>query len=1240
MEYGSEALDRMQVIEERMKLDTTIYQEDSIELNSNRGELLATVPRWDSQYIAQANDRKAALVAKLSAKDTFAERLRMSEAELMKSSWLLDRTIPKKATIDKEMEEAHKVFGFGTLSDSQKAKRGQKFKEKAERQAKAARELKLHQVGRTAALDAVLTDTIPAGIYALRHDEEKMTSFLSDTGHLEGTGEMMDDIAFYAVWKNYAKKNERKMGDATAFLEHMPAVTKEQALARVRNLTDSDNYKEEYVNILLELEQLDIDLFNYQDDDQFIQNYSCKLAALRMYSHGDKMLKAVEKDPRLKGKAVKLLAKTAVINDIIKDYENRALMIQSPYYVLLAGKEVEGLSEKDLRKRLERTEDDAARGFIQRLLERRTGITFKKGAKASDFLPKAEKKQLNDMKAYHKEDRDTDAALMETRDAVLDKYRKDIKKKNKKLTDDEVNAIAIQRYAEERANPYRQLVGYQADMVLNEADDVIGYIDEDSALLMHREYYTIDEHPAFKYEKHFVKEKPFLNLGDGVRPEDIAAVYNLNRRLASEYHERTLAQSLLPQDVFDEYYRILAELAVYKKKYEYITGLDKGWAEERPDTNEAFSESDKKKRKAMTSAVDKCVAIIKDDWYYQSLCQQALENAARVRNMLYDRMKENSTEETAKQSLKDSTMLGRIKSRANFDKLEKTMYGGTPMEKEHSMPDELPLDMAIEENEIFLGRKLTDQELRDLKETYESNYPDVEKYRKIRENLYAKRDRERKAYGDIEKVGSLRDEWSWAEVLPKEERRAFLEAAVKVSQKSRAYQIDAHSLEVMKAGLKKVFDFCLTMANDEYDYVTNDDLFDNYEKKQDCINLGFTMMNALEVYRKVGGVLEPDVADNLVVICDVFANMENTYRNRGFLAVSPEAMVLQKEGLSALTPEQLDELRKKFEHEGGDFNSRIKDLEEKVRSEEEKILRNEESKLTADQIKQKKVEIEDLKKKKAVADRRQQFATILATEKRKDLKRGKLKTGDLAEHLPGVSLEAVIKHDTEYEVQKIYGVTGVYSTAFAKSVLAKKKLDDKWKTSEKRPASSLLKLAHLADKKILICDIKSAVELSGEVDYSQIGKAAVKGLLLQFNKETGKAGFRQFGFIAKPFLRSAQGDFSRNIAATEDIMTMASDLEEFLVRNNYKDKIISELNEEEKKLYEDIQKYTKATLPMFAHVMADNVGEKEKKKRLDAMNMYFQDIMVNESKMSSVSVNDWICPFNEKGYMDYYNERK
>ncbi len=70
-----------------------------------------------------------------------------NEKVIEKTSWLNKVHIPAKEEIDTEIDAGFTSITSHELSQSQRTKRGKKFKEKAERQARAIRERNLYEQG-------------------------------------------------------------------------------------------------------------------------------------------------------------------------------------------------------------------------------------------------------------------------------------------------------------------------------------------------------------------------------------------------------------------------------------------------------------------------------------------------------------------------------------------------------------------------------------------------------------------------------------------------------------------------------------------------------------------------------------------------------------------------------------------------------------------------------------------------------------------------------------------------------------------------------------------------------------------------------------------------------------------------------------------------------------------------------------------------------------------------------------
>ena len=326
-----------------------------------------------------------------------------NEEVVSNTTWLNQVHIPKKTEIDNEMVSARNLVGASAISQSQRTKRGKKFREKAERQAKAIREMNLLEQGRNIALVSMLNSNLPKEAQA--YDAGQVDGYLSDLDHLNGEEEMVHDMALYAQWRDYSETKEGKKTPACKFFKHLPKEKNKITYQhRFMNLLDSELHKEEYIKILLELDELDLDVFNYTNDEEFVKNYSYRMAALKAFSHAEAMRVKIKDDERLKSayealiKPIynKLSIKSSIINAIIEDYEMRIKMIRSPYYALLASKDIDSMSIDDLEDRIANAveaEDWVVADYLQSMVDKRkndkqilrTFGSFSKGVKASDI---------------------------------------------------------------------------------------------------------------------------------------------------------------------------------------------------------------------------------------------------------------------------------------------------------------------------------------------------------------------------------------------------------------------------------------------------------------------------------------------------------------------------------------------------------------------------------------------------------------------------------------------------------------------------------------------------------------------------------------------------------------------------------------------------------------------------------------------------------------------------------------
>ncbi len=342
-----------------------------------------------------------------------------------KATWLLTRTIPTNSEIEGGIDDATKTFKIASLSDSQKTKRGQKFKKKAVRQAKMINIMNQCHWQREEALENLLkhgknarygTD-VSAPVWdvmgkqtTLYRDKEK-AAFLENVGEdLDEVSVQMRDISFYFEQKRGSKDQEaaeppKPLTGVSRYDEKqkkwvdIAEEQKEEALHPVTRyhykplelIADPKTRTEGYKKVLEELEKLDLSIFDYKDNEEFMKDegeksFVKRYASLRAFSHAQDMIRAVGRAELGDAKYIMLSAKADIILDILKDYNSRAILLQSPYYVLLAEKDFDDLSADDLKERIDNTKDILAKNYMEQILERRGTKRFKKGSSANEIL--------------------------------------------------------------------------------------------------------------------------------------------------------------------------------------------------------------------------------------------------------------------------------------------------------------------------------------------------------------------------------------------------------------------------------------------------------------------------------------------------------------------------------------------------------------------------------------------------------------------------------------------------------------------------------------------------------------------------------------------------------------------------------------------------------------------------------------------------------------------------------------
>ncbi len=351
----------------------------------------------------QAVDSRMDIV-KESAKehDTLYGRMKhITKSAARASSWLVTRIMPKEKALDDEMNTAAGNLGISSLSSSQRSKRGKKFADKARLQAKMVNLANKCRWQRAEALEDLMEhgkqsrlgkDFIVTAVKDFEGDifregtiiDKSSDTYLKDLGKdIDDFSPMLRDLSFYYERKARDEKYDKKNGKPFRY-------------DIIEKVADPKKRKEGYREVIRDFDRLDLSKFNYKDNDEFSDNekhsFEIRYAELRAFSHVGEMLKSLEDttdDLTLKKNMKVYRAKAETLKEILEDYENRMIMLQSPYYVLLAGKDVGSFSDKEIMERIGKTDDPLVKIYLDRVLEKRQHKdAFGRGKKAEKIFEK------------------------------------------------------------------------------------------------------------------------------------------------------------------------------------------------------------------------------------------------------------------------------------------------------------------------------------------------------------------------------------------------------------------------------------------------------------------------------------------------------------------------------------------------------------------------------------------------------------------------------------------------------------------------------------------------------------------------------------------------------------------------------------------------------------------------------------------------------------------------------------
>ncbi len=451
MGYGSGALNEQQL--QDMKRNLVVHPINDMEYKREMNQIITDDPRGYMFRFRRATyspaQQRARAVAFENREKLFQSASEQSFMEvnmgkltmdsIKKSSWLLDQTVPDETAIDTQIDNATSKFGIERMSKSQKSKRGKKFNKKAEFQARMINTMGECNYQRENSIRRLMSEGIDGWIgsneygFTEDYDDLNYLSNIGDPENVDIVAPIMQDIAFLKVQQvgEIRVSDDPTVRDGTMLFEDL-----RQNTILMKKLADPATRNGVFADTIRAFDKLDLDKFNYDSDEEFAKNtgknrFQLRYAELKAYSHVGKMLRILDEESK-KGTGYKmpddieegldkLHRKVRLLQDILADYDNRVLLLQSPYYVLLASKDFDSISNDELIRRIGTTEDPYARTYMQLELERRTNTGFRKGKSASKLLKantininnNLTKKDINDYREqnYHPKTIDERAAM-------------------------------------------------------------------------------------------------------------------------------------------------------------------------------------------------------------------------------------------------------------------------------------------------------------------------------------------------------------------------------------------------------------------------------------------------------------------------------------------------------------------------------------------------------------------------------------------------------------------------------------------------------------------------------------------------------------------------------------------------------------------------------------------------------------------------------------------------------------
>ncbi len=315
---------------------------------------------------AQTQEGKSAISEKVNSFLTEDSQRIQSEKKIVddRAKWAMffGVSIKPKEVAENAIDKAYsKVFRDKSLGKSQKTKRAASFNEKERRQNLVNSEMSQYHTVRDRAVNMIAEDSI-AG--------ESQEEFLESKDVKKSKySEATRDIAVYA----YISRQD-SIGDMA------------KKFYKSASSSETEDSAPEY--LLREMEKLDLSEFEYESDSEFATDLSLKMAKLRAFSHAEDYLREIKLGRlQIGGEPLDitgLTAKAQMLEAIKTDYENRMLLMESPYYVLLAKKDMDGLSEEGFNDLVDDVKNEELKTYVDAFKKIKANKLFGKGEKVSE----------------------------------------------------------------------------------------------------------------------------------------------------------------------------------------------------------------------------------------------------------------------------------------------------------------------------------------------------------------------------------------------------------------------------------------------------------------------------------------------------------------------------------------------------------------------------------------------------------------------------------------------------------------------------------------------------------------------------------------------------------------------------------------------------------------------------------------------------------------------------------------